>query len=359
MPLSLVFYHVIEDTDGFRLSCLSAADKASRHGFCSDLSELSDNRQRIVFWLDDTLRIEDVQCALTLFVKLDFVHIIRFFDGAKLAKNIRIMRTPSSEHPTGPGGGWVKLHRKLLEWEWYQDAHMVHLLVHLLLTASHEDKEYKGLTIKRGQLATTTKELAETLGTSRTSIWRRLKRLEVERFVKLEVKQKETVITICKYDSYQESKKKSETRGETKVKQSYNNRNNKKGRRSNEDNTSLLSPSSPPPRVREVFSEFSEVENNRYRVELANDGDFIQYAKDSLRINERTVLTLLGIFASEVNEKKKPHTSASDYRQHFYDWARIHVAMNKKNQQKSIAHARHSDLSAALEADRAKYSRKS
>lgn len=268
------------------------------------------------------------------------------------------MRTLSSEHPTGPGGGWVKLHRKLLEWEWYQDAHMVHLLVHLLLTASHENREYKGLTIKRGQLATTTKELAEELGTSRTSIWRRLKRLEVERFVKLEVKQKETVITICNYDSYQESKKKSETRGETKVKQSYNNRNNKKGRRSNEDNTSLLSPSSPPPRVREVFSEFSEVENNRYRVEIANDGDFIQYAKDSLQINERTVLTLLGIFASEVNEKKKPHTSASDYRQHFYDWARIHVAMNKKNQQKSTAHVRHSDLSAAVAADREKYSRK-
>lgn len=111
--------------------------------------------------------------------------------------------------------------------------------------------------------------------------------------------------------------------------------------------------------MREVFSEFSEVENNRYRVELANDGDFVQYAKDSLRINERTVLTLLGIFASEVNEKKKPHTSASDYRQHFYDWARIHVAMNKKNQQRTTAHVRYSDLSAALEADRAKYSRKS
>lgn len=268
------------------------------------------------------------------------------------------MRTPSSEHPTGPGGGWVKLHRKLLEWEWYGDAHMVHLLVHLLLTASHERKEYKDLTIKRGQLATTTKELSEALGTSRASIWRRLKRLEMERFVELEVKHKMTIITICKYDSYQENKKKSGTRGETKVKQSHNNRNNKKGRRSNEDNTSLLSPSSPPPRVREVVSEFSDVENNRYRVELANDGDFIQYAKDSLHINERTVLTLLGIFASEVNEKKKPHTSVSDYRQHFYDWARIHVAMNKKNQQRTTAHARHSDLSAAIEADRAKYSRK-
>lgn len=276
------------------------------------------------------------------------------------------MRTPSSDHPTGPGGGWVKLHRKLLEWEWYGDAHMVHLLVHLLLTATHEDRKYKGLTIKRGQLVTTIKELAEALGASETSTRRRMKRLKSGGFLTIKVAHNRTTITICNYDSYQMDKKESggrmaEERRKSggRTAEAHNNRNNKKGRRSNEDNTSLHSPSSPPPRVREVFSEFSEVENNRYRVELANDGDFIQYAKDSLRINERTVLTLLGIFASEVNEKKKPHTSASDYRQHFYDWARIHVAMNKKNNQKPTAHVRHSDLSAALEADRAKYSRKS
>lgn len=265
------------------------------------------------------------------------------------------MRTPSSEHPTGPGGGWVKLHRKLLEWEWYGDAHMVHLLVHLLLTATHEDRKYKGLTIKRGQLVTTIKELAEALGASETSTRRRMKRLKSGGFLTIKVAHNRTTITICNYDSYQMDKK--ESGGRTA--EAHNNRNNKKGRRSNEDNTSLLSPSSPPPRVREVVSEFSDVENNRYRVELANDADFIQYATSSLQINERTVLTLLGIFASEVNEKKKPHTSVSDYRQHFYDWARIHVAMNKKNQQRTTAHARHSDLSAALEADRAKYSRKS
>lgn len=276
------------------------------------------------------------------------------------------MRTPSSDHPTGPGGGWVKLHRKLLEWEWYGDAHMVHLLVHLLLTATHEDRKYKGLTIKRGQLVTTIKELAEALGASETSTRRRMKRLKSGGFLTIKVAHNRTAITICNYDSYQMDKKESGGRTAEERRKSggrtaeaHNNRNNKKGRRSNEDNTSLLSPSSPPPRVREVVSEFSEVENNRYRVEMANDGDFIQYAKDSLHINERTVLTLLGIFASEVNEKKKPHTSVSDYRQHFYDWARIHVAMNKKNNQKPTAHVRHSDLSAAIEADRAKYSRKS
>ena len=278
------------------------------------------------------------------------------------------MRTPSSDHPTGPGGGWVKLHRKLLEWEWYQDAHMVHLLVHLLLTATHEDRKYKGLTIKRGQLVTTIKELADALGASETSTRRRMKRLKSGGFLTIKVAHNKTTITICNYDSYQMDKKESGGRTAEKRRKSggrtaeaHNNRNNKKGRRKDVEDVSSTSspPSTPPSRVREVVSEFSDVENNRYRVEIANDAEFMEYATSSLHINERTVHTLLGIFAAEVNEKKKAHDSTSDYRQHFYDWARIHVAMNKKNHQKPTDHARRSDLSAAIEADRAKYSKKS
>lgn len=262
------------------------------------------------------------------------------------------MRTPSSEHPTGPSGGWVKLHRKLLEWEWYGDAHMVHLLVHLLLTATHEDRKYKGLTIRRGQLVTTIKELADALGASETSTRRRIKRLKSGGFLTIKVAHNKTTITICNYDSYQMNKK--ESGGRTA--EAHNNRNNKKGRRSNEDNTSLLSPL--PPHAREVVSKFSEVDNNRYRVEIANDADFIQYATSNLHTNERTLLDLLAVFTSEVNAKKTPHTDTGHYRQHFYDWARRHFE-KQKNQQRTTAHARHSDLSAALEADRAKYSRKS
>ena len=270
------------------------------------------------------------------------------------------MRTPSSDHPTGPGGGWVKLHRKLLEWEWYQDAHMVHLLVHLLLTATHEDRKYKGLVIKRGQVVTSKKKLSEALNMSETSVMRRLRRLEVDRFVDLKVDQHGTTITICNYDSYQAREKASGPLRGPKVDRDYSNRYNKKGRRKDvEEVSSTSSPSPlPPPRVREVVSEFSETDNNRYRVEIANDVGFIQSATDNLHINERTLLDLLAVFATEVNAKKTPHTDTGHYRQHFYDWARRHFE-KQKNQQKSTAHVRHSDLSAALEADRAKYSRKS
>lgn len=266
------------------------------------------------------------------------------------------MRTPSSEHPTGPGGGWVKLHRKLLEWEWYGDARMVHLLVHLLLTAAHEDRKYKGLTIKRGQVVTSKKKLSEALNMSETSVMRRLRRLEADRFVDLKVDQHGTTITICNYGSYQSEQNASGPLRCPKVGRPYNNRNNKKRRRSNEVNTSLRSLL--PPHAREVVSKFSEVDNNRYRVEIANDADFIQYATSNLHTNERALLDLLAVFTSEVNAKRTPHTDKGHYRQHFYDWARRHFE-KQKNQQKPTAHVRHSALSAALEADRAKYSRKS
>lgn len=277
------------------------------------------------------------------------------------------MRTPSSDHPTGPGGGWVKLHRKLLEWEWYEDAHMVHLLVHLLLTATHEERKYKGLTIKRGQVVTSIKELAEALGTPESSTRLRMKRLKSCGFISIKVAHNKTTITICNYDSYQMNEKDSCERNAKEVRkkcgrnaEAHSNRYNKKGRRKNvEEVSSTSSPSPlPPPRVREVVSEFSETDNNRYHVEIANDGGFIQYAKDSLHINERTLLDLLAVFATEVNAKKTPHNDVDHYRQHFYDWARRHFE-KQKNHQKPTDHARRSDLSAAIEADRAKYSRKS
>ena len=34
-----------------------------------------------------------------------------------------------------PTPNWIKLYRKICDWQWYQDAKMVHLFVHLMLKA--------------------------------------------------------------------------------------------------------------------------------------------------------------------------------------------------------------------------------
>ena len=42
--------------------------------------------------------------------------------------------------------GWIKIHRQLLEWEWYDDLNVKVLgyLYTLLLKANHKAKKYKG-----------------------------------------------------------------------------------------------------------------------------------------------------------------------------------------------------------------------
>lgn len=39
--------------------------------------------------------------------------------------------------------GWIKLHRKLINWEWYQDTNVKVVFLHLLLIANHEDKKWQ------------------------------------------------------------------------------------------------------------------------------------------------------------------------------------------------------------------------
>lgn len=45
--------------------------------------------------------------------------------------------------------GWIKLYRKFLNWEWYKDNNVKIIFLHLLLTANHKDKKWKGKTIKK------------------------------------------------------------------------------------------------------------------------------------------------------------------------------------------------------------------
>ncbi len=46
--------------------------------------------------------------------------------------------------------GWIKIHRKILDWEWYSDLNVRVVFLHLLLKANHDDKKWMGMDIKRG-----------------------------------------------------------------------------------------------------------------------------------------------------------------------------------------------------------------
>jgi hypothetical protein len=104
--------------------------------------------------------------------------------------------------------GWIKLYRKLLKWRWYHKSEMVHLLIHLVLSANHENKEWQGNTIKRGQLITGLKSLSKETGISVQTIRTCLNRLKSTSEVTSKSTNKFRIITIVKYEDYQQDDKK-------------------------------------------------------------------------------------------------------------------------------------------------------
>lgn len=100
--------------------------------------------------------------------------------------------------------GWIKLHRKITEWEWYQDGNTFRLFVHLLLTANHRPQRWQGITIERGQVAIGRKTLSERTGLSEQSIRTSLGRLKSTSEITIKSTNKFSIITICNYELYQQ-----------------------------------------------------------------------------------------------------------------------------------------------------------
>lgn len=99
--------------------------------------------------------------------------------------------------------GWIKIHRKLLEWEWADDPNMVALWIHLLLNANLTDKKYRGKTIPRGSFKTSLNELVSKTGLSKRNLRTCLERLKSTHEVTQQTTHEYSIITICKFDTYQ------------------------------------------------------------------------------------------------------------------------------------------------------------
>jgi hypothetical protein len=99
--------------------------------------------------------------------------------------------------------GWIKLHRLLQKWEWYNDSQTLHIFITILLNANHEDGKWRGHTVKRGQWITGRKKLSEITGVSERSIRTILVRLTNSGELTIKPTNKFSLITVVNWDSYQ------------------------------------------------------------------------------------------------------------------------------------------------------------
>jgi hypothetical protein len=99
--------------------------------------------------------------------------------------------------------GWIKIHRKLIDWEWYKDVNTFKLFLHLLLKANVETKKWQGLTINRGQLITSLKNLSHETGLTEKEVRTALSKLEKTKEVGKQSSSANTTLTMLNYDLYQ------------------------------------------------------------------------------------------------------------------------------------------------------------
>lgn len=111
--------------------------------------------------------------------------------------------------------GWIKLHRKMINWEWYNDINVKVVFLHLLLTANHEDKKWQGIEIKRGQKITSLSHLAEETKLSVKQIRNVLNKLKSTGEITIKGTNKYTIITIVKYNDYQLKEEKEDKQKDT------------------------------------------------------------------------------------------------------------------------------------------------
>lgn len=99
--------------------------------------------------------------------------------------------------------GFIKLHRKILDWEWYGDPYTKLVFLHLLLTANYKETKYRGVTIEPGQTVIGRKALADTLGISERNVRTALNHLKSTNEIAIRTTNKFSVVTVVNWELYQ------------------------------------------------------------------------------------------------------------------------------------------------------------
>jgi len=132
--------------------------------------------------------------------------------------------------------GYIALHRKIFEWEWYTDTAVKTFFIHCLLKANFKDKKWRGIIIKRGQFLTSLSSLSNETGLTIKQVRRAISVLEDTNELGKETTNLNTLISVTYYDKYQNEGKQRANEGQTKGKQRATTNNDNKGNKDNKNN---------------------------------------------------------------------------------------------------------------------------
>lgn len=99
--------------------------------------------------------------------------------------------------------GYIKLHRKMLDWGWYQNQNVKDLFIHLLLIANFKESQFEDMTIYPGQIITSINSLSKGTKLSTRNVRTALDKLEKSKILTKQATNRFTIITIKNWELYQ------------------------------------------------------------------------------------------------------------------------------------------------------------
>tara|TARA_R100001163_G_C5059424_1_gene196119 strand:+ start:733 stop:1356 length:624 start_codon:yes stop_codon:yes gene_type:complete len=103
--------------------------------------------------------------------------------------------------------GWIKLHRSIVDWEWWDDQNCFRLFTTCLIFANHKDKKYRGKLVPRGSFLTGWQDLANRAGLSVQNTRTAFRKLESTSELTRKSTGQGTLVTVVKYGDFQVKEK--------------------------------------------------------------------------------------------------------------------------------------------------------
>lgn len=118
--------------------------------------------------------------------------------------------------------GYIKLHRKMLNWEWYDDIYTKSVFLHILLKASFKDVSWRGVQISAGSLVSSYGKIAEELNISTQQARTAINHLKSTGEITTKSTNRYTLFTVVKWQEFQDNSTSNSTNNQTSNQQPNN-----------------------------------------------------------------------------------------------------------------------------------------
>lgn len=225
-------------------------------------------------------------------------------------------------------GGYVQLDRKIMKWEWYDDANTFRVFVHLLLTCNHKAAKWHGQNVLRGQVITGRLKLATVLGLTEMQVRTSLNKLKNTGEITIKTTNQNSLVTICKYNTYQSKENEDNQQNNQQTIQRITNEqptDNQRVTTNNNDNKEKKE-------KKIIHSTYKPIAENFNGLPEIKVGAVIQLLKITKQVDVSTddVTGLWEIFKVQNLTGKKPYKDEEDVHSHFINWSKNQKQNNGK-----------------------------